>query len=431
MRAKSVKLSRGVTSGVLWVGAGIGVYGLSSFAFLAIAGHALGQSPGYNSLALLWTLLNALGIGLYLPIEQESGRTIAARRSLSHTTSGTLAGPTRYAAVTLITLAAVAFFARRPIADGMFSGNTQFTAVFVVALAGMAIAYLVRGILAGTGRFPRYGLQLAIDGLFRVAGASALAAAGSPDAVSYGIVLAGAPMLASALALARSGRLLDPGSTGRTGATGGIVRLAVASLASQSLANAGPVAVQLLKRSNESASAGNLVNALTVARIPLFLFAAVQAVFLPTLARYVGLGSRDKYEAALSRATSVTALLGALGVLATWGAGPEAVRLLFGPTFDIGRLDIVLLAASAALFMNVQVLVQGLLARSADAPATASWVVGLIGFGAGLTLPLPLSTRVSAALVCGSLAALAAASIALRRALSHWAQEVGHGPDAA
>ena len=48
---------------VLWVAAGLAVYGGASFVFLAIAGRSLGDTAGYTALALVWTLLNALGIG--------------------------------------------------------------------------------------------------------------------------------------------------------------------------------------------------------------------------------------------------------------------------------------------------------------------------------------------------------------------------------
>ena len=70
---------------VLAVATGLAVYGGASFVFLAIAGRALGDSPGYTALALTWTLLNAVGIGLYMPAEQEGGRAIAGRIALAGT----------------------------------------------------------------------------------------------------------------------------------------------------------------------------------------------------------------------------------------------------------------------------------------------------------------------------------------------------------
>lgn len=417
---------RGLRLDVLWVGAGIGVYGLSSFAFLAVAAQQMGQSPGYTALGLLFTLLNALGIGLYLPVEQETGRTVSAQLSLGRPTAPGAATPLRYAGASLAVIALVGVVLRTQVADLFFEGHDGVTVMFVLALGGMAVAYLVRGVLAGTRRFPRYGIQLALDGALRVGGAGALALAGDVDPVHYGAVLAVAPVLSSAVAVLRSGPLLTrpPAGTPRTPVV--LAPLVLASVASQALANAGPVAAQLLRTPAEETAAGNLVTALTIARIPLFLFAAVQAVFLPTLAQHVALGARDRFVRALRTATWATAAIAVLGVVATWAVGPQAVRLVFGPTFEIGRGDITLLAVSAALFMVVQVLVQGLLAHSQDAQATVAWIAGLVCLVGALLVPLTLTTRVSLALVVGSAGALVLAAVAVRRTLTAWTPEVDH-----
>lgn len=413
----------GARLGVLWVGAGIGVYGLSSFAFLAVAGQQMGQGPGYTALALLFTLLNALGIGLYLPVEQETGRTVSAQLSLGRPTSPGVSSPLRYAGVSLAVIALVGVVLRGQVADLFFEGHDAISVMFVLALGGMAVAYLVRGILAGTGRFPRYGAQLALDGALRVGGAVALAVDGDVDPVHYGAVLAAAPVVSSAAAVLGSSPLLTRPPAGSPRAPVVLAPLVLASVASQALANAGPVAAQLLRTPAEQAAAGNLVNALTIARIPLFLFAAVQAVFLPTLAQHVALGARDRFVRALRTAVWATAAIGLLGVLATWAVGPRAVRLVFGPTFEIGRGDITLLAVSAALFMVVQVLVQGLLAHGRDARATVVWLVGLASLLAALVLPLVLTTRVSLALVAGSAGALVLAAGTVRGTLASWSAE--------
>lgn len=416
----SMTATRRVSGDVLWVGAGIGVYGLSSFAFLAIAAQTMGLGAPYTALALMWTLLNAIGIGLYLPVEQESGRSIVSRRSLGHPTASALRVPLRYAGSSLLVIALVVALANTWFTDEVFDGQSGMTWVFVVALAGMALAYQARGVLAGTGRFPRYGLQLGVDGALRVAGAVFLAVRGLDGALWFGAVLALSPFVATAVTLIKAGPLLTRGPGFRS--TTVMTPLVLASITSQALANAGPVAAQLLKGPGEEAAAANLVNALTVARIPLFLFAAVQAVFLPRLARYVAHDERGGYVGALRTATLLTAVIGALGVAAAALVGPQVVQLLFGHDFAIGRGDIVLLGASAALFMNTQVLVQGLLARSRDLAAAASWSVGLLALVAALAIPLELTPRVALALTIGSAAALVAAAVALRQTLHRWSE---------
>jgi O-antigen/teichoic acid export membrane protein len=408
---------------VLWVGGGIAVYGLASFAFLAIAGQALGEGPDYTSLAVLWTLLNAIGIGLYLPVEQESSRTISARRSLGSSTLPAIRAPLRYAVLSLVSIAGIAAIARNQIATTLFEGRLVMVPIFVLALAGMALAYLLRGTLAGMGRFPRYGTQLAVDGAIRVAGAAALLAGVHATATSLGLVLVAAPVIGTLVATGRPSRLLSVLPSGGTLVRTNLTPLVLASVASQALANAGPVAVQLLKTSRDVSTAGNLVNALTIARIPLFLFAAVQAVFLPALARHVALGARSRFVPALRMTLALTGGIGALGLAATLAIGPELVRWVFGPTFTIGRMDITLLALSAVIFMLAQVVIQALLAHGRDLAATVAWGSGLAALAGSLAFPGVLTTRVALALVVGSVVALAVSVLQLRALLGTWSPE--------
>ena len=52
--------------------------------------------------------------------------------------------------------------------------------------------------------------------------------------------------------------------------------------------NASPLAVQLLANDQQIDESGKFLNALLVARVPLFFFQAVQAALLPRLSGLVG-----------------------------------------------------------------------------------------------------------------------------------------------
>lgn len=412
--------ARRVPVSLLWVGGGIGVYGLASFAFLPLAARGLGSGPDYTALTLVWTLLNAVGIGLYLPLEQHGGRSVSARLARGEATRPALRGPLVYTAASLAVLALAALALDGPLTSHVFDDVPHMTGALVLALAGMSVAYLARGVLAGTGRFPRYGLQLALDGLLRVAGAGVLAAAGVTDARAYALALALAPVASTLLSLTRPQRLLTPGGPGAPGVhETGMVALVAASLASQALANAGPVAAQLLRAPDETRAAADLVNALMVSRVPLFLFAAVQAVFLPRLAALVAQDDRAAFVRVLRLATVATAAIGALGVAAMTVVGPQALRLLF-PGFGT-RLDVlVLLALSGSTFMVVQVLVQALLARHGDRTATVAWCAGLAVMALALVPAGDVQTRVALAMTAGSAGALAVAAVGLARTMARW-----------
>src|SRR3954447_1747931 len=74
-------VAAGRRSGFIPVAVGLGVFGLTTYGFLGRAGKALGPEL-FAPLSVLWTIVNAVGIGVFLPFEQELGRTAAARRAL-------------------------------------------------------------------------------------------------------------------------------------------------------------------------------------------------------------------------------------------------------------------------------------------------------------------------------------------------------------
>ena len=113
--------------------------------------------------------------------------------------------------------------------------------------------------------------------------------------------------------------------------------LLAGSVLAQSLVNAGPVAVKLLATDAEKAIAGTFLAGLIVARVPLFLFQALQASALPKLSRLAAAGEPHDFQHALRR---LLLLVGALGLAGTCGAlviGPWVVTVLFGPSSAFRR----------------------------------------------------------------------------------------------
>lgn len=408
---------RGFAGRTAWVGAGLLVFGGSNFVFLAFAARDLGDARS-APLAVAWTVLNAIGIGLFQPLEQEAGRRLAARRAVTGEARADLRHLVRLALGACFGCAVVGFALLGPIADLVFHDRRDMVVVLVLGLMGQAVAYLARGVLAGTGRFPRYGVQLLADGVLRTVGGAALFALGS-GVGAYGAVLVLAPIVATFVAV--SPRAVGHAVTGPPGPVGsrdGMGALVAASATGQVLANVGPVAMAILAADDQQALSGRFVYAVTIARIPLFLFAAVQAVFLPSLAAQLARRDDAGFARSMRRATVATAALGAGGVLGVWLLGAWLMDLVYG--FHLGAGILALVAASAGLFMLAQVAAQGLLAHHADAVVAVGWSVGLVAAVAALALPGDLATRVAVALCVGSAVAAAAHAVSLRAVHRAW-----------
>ncbi|MCL3862703.1 lipopolysaccharide biosynthesis protein [Actinotalea sp. K2] len=406
--------------GLLSVAVGLGIFGLSTYGYLGLAGRALDPEV-FAPLAVLWTLLNAVGIGLFLPFEQEMGRRTAARRAVGDGNGPVVRQGLAAAGVVLGGAAVLATVFWGQLAARLFEGHGSLVLLFVLAMAGMAASYVVRGLLSGHGRFGHYGAQLAVDGVLRVVGAGALLAAEVDGVVPFGIVLVVAPVMAVLVTTPRPSTVITPGREQvRAAAASALAILLGASVLSQLLANAGPVVVQLLATEGERVASGQFTAALVIARVPLFAFAAVQAVLLPGLAGLVGGGLVVEFARRVRFVGLVTVALGGLGTVAVWLLGAQLVPLLFGEGFGVTRGVITLIALSGALFMVAQVAAQALLALGSERWVLVGWGAGLIGLLLALIPHGPVTERAAWALVIGSAVAMAVLVVTLVRERMSW-----------
>ncbi|WP_426592752.1 lipopolysaccharide biosynthesis protein [Cellulomonas sp. McL0617] len=425
--APAVAADRG-RGGFIPVALGLGVFGLTTYGFLGRAGQALGPEL-FAPLSVLWTIVNAVGIGLFLPFEQELGRTTAARRAQRQGNGPVVAIVLRVAALVAAAVVVLALLGAQVLASDLLGHRGNLVLLLVLALLGMGLSYIVRGLLSGNGHFGRYGAQLAVDGLLRFGTAAVLAAVGVRDPAAYGVVLVVAPVLAVVLTTPRRrGALVAPGPTvARADVVRAMTVLLVASVSSQLLANAGPLIVQVLARPSEQALAGKFLAALVIARVPLFLFAAVQAVLLPGLAALVAAGAVRAFVRRLGLVTGVTAVIAAFGVLVMWLWGNDLVGLLFGSDFGVGQDTILLIAVSGALFMLAQLAAQALLALGAEAWVVVGWCAGLAALVGACFAGGPVVHVAAVALVVGSGVALLVLGVAAVVRGARWRARVRHG----
>ncbi|HEY8664617.1 MAG TPA: hypothetical protein VIL68_13470 [Propionibacteriaceae bacterium] len=209
--------ARQLSIGSASVALGLGVFGIATFVYLGVVGRDLGPAD-YAPVSPTFTLINALGLGLFYPVKQEVARLMASRRAHG-APAPALGHVLRYLGISCLLIAVVAFAARGPISTALLAGEPSLVPVTAAALAAIGVEYLVRGTLSESGRFLRYGSQLAIDGGARAGLAILVSAMGWGSIVSYGLVLVVAPLLAAVLTLS-AGALrwlrYSPTSTGPT-----------------------------------------------------------------------------------------------------------------------------------------------------------------------------------------------------------------------
>jgi O-antigen/teichoic acid export membrane protein len=362
--------------GTTWVAAGMALLGLAGYVYLAVLHRQL-PSADVTALTNLYLLVNIIGPGLFVTLEQETGRLVSTRLARGEGTRDTIR---RMAVVGVGLLVAVLVLlgALGPfLIDREFSGHLEPYLLLLVAAIGYSAVYLSRGMFSGQRRFQQYGANVGAEGLVRLVGVVVLVLLGVSTAGPYAAILCLASVGAG-LATAAWLRTGEPGPVESYGVIArGVGWLASAWLLSQILANTGPLVVTALLPDDKTTTAA-FGQTFVLARIPLFLFATLQAILLPTFSRLVAQAD----HAGLRRAVrSALLLVGALAVLSVAGAallGGFAVHLAFG--YDVSSWLVAGLTLSTALLMAVQVLQPAALALSAHRWVSGAWITAIVVF---------------------------------------------------
>jgi O-antigen/teichoic acid export membrane protein len=416
-----------VTQQIGAVAAGLMVLGLASFAFLSISGRALGPA-GFAPLATLWVILNAAGPAFFQPLEQELGRAIAHRRARGQGGRGLFLRGCMIAGALVMLIGVALLVFSEPLADAVFTGEQSLVLALVVGLAGLGAEHLTRGAFAGTEAFTRYGWQLGLDGVLRLVGSGMLALMGIETVGWYGFAVAAAPVIAVIATMWRLGPATEPSSVEHS--WGELLRalavLMVGTAMAQFVVNAAPVAASILAGPEEAARAGVFISVLVLSRIPLFLFSAIQASFLPGLATLVAQGDSVGFRRRLTSVLGVVTGLAVAGLLIFVVLGPWLVTLFYGAEYQTTRTDIWPLAAGAGLFMIASALAQTLIALRAYLAAVLGWVLGSVAFLVAIAVPLRLEQRVGLAFLVATAVAAAWSAVAMARRLT---RPIGEEPD--
>jgi O-antigen/teichoic acid export membrane protein len=368
--------------GTFAVGAGLMVAGVTTYGFQILGFRALSKTD-YAALNALWVFVFVLAPGIFLPLEQEVGRAIAARR-----VKGIGGGPVARRAAALglafaVTLAilAVAVAAFTPIVSSLFAGNAGLVVCLIISLFTYGFELLARGVFAGHGRFGAYGVSMAAEGTIRLVPVVFLAAAGVPNPLWYGLCLALPPMLATFVAMRGQKGLLPPGPDAPwSELSTNMSYLLFGSLFAQVLSYAPFLGAQVLATSSQRSAVADFIVGLFLSRIPILLFQAVQAALLPKLASLVSAGRNEEFRAGVRNLVVVVVAIGALGVLGGATLGPFVGKILFGSKFNLNQLDLALLAAGSGLFILALTLAQALIALLGHARAMLGWLAGIIVF---------------------------------------------------
>jgi O-antigen/teichoic acid export membrane protein len=406
----------GYARGARILSIGIATTGVVTFAYFALAAHALTPDQ-YTRISLLWSIMFVIVSVIYRPIEQLLSRTIAERRARGQSAGG---GHLRVALLIQATFAAAflgaALAARDLLQNDVFDGSAALYWILVVGVLAYAASYFARGFLAGHQRFALYGALVFLEATSRVCFALAVIVglASGQSAVALG--MAAAPLMSLVVVPAFFARREDPpadpsavkesegGLTLRRGA-GFAAAVFGVMVAEQTLLNAAVLTVA--GTSADPALAGVVFSVLLIARAPLQLFQAVQGSLLPHLAGLQATAGAAEFRRAIRVTVLASGSFGVAVALGLFAIGPEVV----GPIFDIGRDlargGLALVGLGMGLHLIAGTLNQAALARGQARGASIAWLTSAGAFVAFMLSPLVRDQLLRAELgYCGATALL-------------------------
>jgi O-antigen/teichoic acid export membrane protein len=383
---------------------GIGVTGLITYAYFALASHTLPKDD-YGRISLLWSAVFIVVSVLYRPVEQLLSRTIADRAARGQTGNEHLrvAATIQLGLGVLFVVLALVF--RHQLEHEVFDDKNTLYYVLVVAVLCYAASYFARGYLAGSRMFGLYGGLVFIESVARCMFALAVAVGIASGANITALGIAAAPLLSLVVVPWALGRRIrsdaeepremggepdatEPEFTLAHGA-GFAVAVLLIMLCEQAIYNAGPLLIKATESpaAEASALAGFAFNVLLIARAPLQLFQAVQTSILPHLTTLSATGETDPFRRSVQVTLIAIGLFAGGVALAMAALGPTIMHLAFGGNFDYPRGGLVMIALGMGFYLSAATLNQAALAHAQAKQAAVAWATTAAAFIVWLLLP--------------------------------------------
>ena len=184
------------------------------------------------------------------------------------------------------------------------------------------------------------------------------------------------------------------------------------------LLNAGPVLTSILAPDGPVADAKvtQFGYGVLLARIPLFMFQAVQAALLPRLSRLAASGNFGEFRSGLRRLLILVMAVGVVGSLGALAIGPFVLRTVYDA--ELSGTTLATLAAGSACYMLALALAQAIIALKGHKLVAIGWVIAGIALALGTWLGSSnVFRRVEIGLLASSIAAVIFFAIALHRRL--------------
>jgi O-antigen/teichoic acid export membrane protein len=398
--------------------------GLAASGYLALVlGARALPGAAFAALSAFYLLANTVGRGTFAALELELTRGVARARAqgadVRAVCRAALVRGALLVAGVLVLLAITSPLLVRAV------GDEHVVALLGLAAVGLAASSYLRGPLAGDRRYGIFAASLAAEAAVALGGAVVLLVLQVHSIEAWVALFAVGPF-AGVLVVATSGRVWSTAVAvvrgGRTGhdAAGdstfaALLWSSLLFLCSQGVWNLAPVVATGRAPGLIDAAAGFSASVVLL-RAPVMIFPAIQALLLPRLVHAdVREDGVTPGAAARRRLVMAGAGLAAAWMVVAVGLVPPIVVWLFTagdvpPRAMIALVAVAILAGTAAQFTQARLLAQG-----RTTAVALVWLAALLVLLGVSVLPGDPFWAASAAMVAGTVVALVAMAVVLRR----------------
>ena len=393
--------------------------GVGAYLFQVVGTRALGDD-GYAPIAALWTIQYLMWSIVLHAVETYVDRAYVTDRGRSPNRPTTGASPWIWVVAASIAVAVAAW----PFRERLFAGE----AASVVAAGAIVAAYggfaIVRGRLAGEGRYRAYGVISATESTLRLLVATFVAATiGTATALAWTLPVGAAAAAAAGAFLANGGQRAIPEPAPRAaarsdGAAGRFLAVTtVANAAVQLLLAGGPLVLVALGASAAEISVFFVTE--TAARVPVVVaLSGGLSRILPAFILAIETSGRAEVTRLAWRVAAVTVAVAAAGGLLGAIVGPAVIRVFFGDGFAPPWWLAAVIGAGVLVATGGMVLNHLAIAAGAERRLPVAWWIGIAAATVTVVLARGSATaRVTAGFAVGLSVAFTCLVVAMTRKL--------------
>ncbi len=363
----------------------------------------------YSHFAAFWSIVTGVIIGITSPLETfslSSTRTMNGRAQIDSSLLSAIKKVLIIGSVGLLVL--IPWFT--PL---VFDGELIYVSALYVTFLGFIAIYSARGILVAAARSNTYAAIMSMETLLRLALAMFFIWVFSPVGYVVAISFAFAATVSGFLSYVSVRKIASLNSmkvkkfqttniNRKHSRNNEFYSIAVASLSALIILNLGPFVLQSMSEP-EMYSAGFFLNALTIARIPIFIGPILQARIIPKASNLLRLNQFDYLMMFIRNSVLKLFSIGSISIVFFMLFGNVAIKLFFGNTFQFEKFDLFLIALSTVLYLIAIIYQSVLVARQKSQSILKAWCVGLAVYFVVLFTNIEPLKKVEVATVVGLL----------------------------